>query len=227
MSKPILIIADSRGRQLEPELSRALKYLDYRLIWKSGLTLHDTGDFAYQTILNMKPWLTYVLTGICDLTVITCKQPWTVALRIANEDALVHRYMTNLDMAFSELYSTHMITGHRTMVIFATQTGIDFKAYNNYPGDLISPHQLFLNNAITRINRHISNLNASMSILTPFLASSVHQYTRHRYRYVYSKLVDGCHPSANLSAIWADKLRDNAYVNIGNYDSFNLVNQMY
>lgn len=77
----ILLIADSRGRRLERELQRVFEYVDFKLIWRGGLTLAGTFDFARDTILQFKPHMIYLMTGICDITRIVSRDPWTVALR--------------------------------------------------------------------------------------------------------------------------------------------------
>lgn len=78
MGYKILLIADSRGRNLGRELQRVFHSLDHRLIWRGGLTLHGTAAFAYNTILLYKPHLVYILTGICDITRITCRDPCAI-----------------------------------------------------------------------------------------------------------------------------------------------------
>lgn len=55
----ILIVADSRGRRLERELQRVFEYIDYEFIWKSGLTLSNTAEFAQDIILGFRPHMVY------------------------------------------------------------------------------------------------------------------------------------------------------------------------
>lgn len=222
-----LFIADSRGRGLEAALRRIYTSSEYVLIWRKGLTLLETPDFAYESICNYKPILIYVLCGICDLTRISSRDPWTAALRLPTVNELVTSYMENLDWSLSHLFSLHAVIGYKPMIIYPTQTGLHFATYNSYPDDLISPSQVILDEAITIINRSIVSINRSMAISTPFLASSVHRRLRNKNRTSYAHLSDGCHPSEALSACWADKLYENMCVNLAKYDTFSLINEIY
>lgn len=179
---------------------------EYAIVWRNGLSLLETPNFAYQPICDLKPTLIYILTGICDLTRISCRDPWTAALWLPTVKQLVDSYMENMDWAFSNIFSLHFVIGHKPMIIFPTQTGLHFATYNSYPDNLVSPSQVILDNAITAINRNIITQNSSMAISTPFLASTVHKRLRNRNRTSYACLTDGCHPSEALCACWADKL---------------------
>lgn len=223
----ILIIADSRGRRLGHELDRAFENVDHKFIWRSGLTFRGIADFATDTVLSYKPHMIYILVGICDVTYLTSRDPWTVALRHPTIQSTVSHYMYGIDRAHQDLYSLHNLVGHKMMIIFPTLTGMDIGRYNAYPQGLISPQQVTLNRPVIRINRHITAMNRSMSIYTPFLATPVHPRCRRRYRFAYARLVDGCHPSDHLCFIWANKLFDNALRNVDKYPTFSLVNSMY
>lgn len=146
----------------------------------------------------------YVLTGICDITYLISRNPHSVALRQPTVQATVNHYMYGIDRAHQGIYSLHGSVGHPIMIIFPTITGMDIRRYNGYPEDLISPQQITLNRAVININRHLTAMNKSMGIYTPFLSTPVHPRCRHRYRFVYYHLVDGCHPSDHLCALWAD-----------------------
>lgn len=223
----ILIIADSRGRRLGHEIDRAFEYVDCKFIWKSGLTLRGISDFATETVLDFKPHMIYVLVGICDVTYLISRNPWSVALRHPSVQGTVSHYMHGIDRAHQDLYSLHHLIGHQIMVIFPTLTGMDIGRYNAYPRNLVSPQQVTLNRAVININRLVTAMNCSMHIYTPFLATPVHPRCRHHYRFAYARLVDGCHPSDHLCALWADKLYVNALRNVDKYTSFSLVNSMY
>lgn len=223
----ILIIADSRGRRLGHQLDRVYEYVDYKLIWKSGLTLRGVPDFASDVILDFKPHMVYVLPGICDLTYLISRNPPSVALRYPTVQASVNYFMQGIDYAHQGIYSLHRIIGHQIMVIFPTLTGMDIRRYNGYPLDLSSPQQSTLNQSVININRAITGLNRSMGIYTPFLATPVHPRCRRRFRFAYARLTDGCHPSDHLCSLWADKLFANSLRNVDKYLTYSLVNNMY
>lgn len=121
----------------------------------------------------------------------------------------VINYMTAVDQLLTELYSLSPSVGHKIMVVFSTQTGVDLGKYNGYPDDLISPEQNYMNRAILRINKRIFTLNKCMGMVTPYLSSAVHTRCRRIHRFVSYKLYDGCHPSYELCGEWAAKIGRN------------------
>lgn len=223
---PILVIADSRGRYLKRELDRVFIYLDCALIWRPGLKLIDVADFARSTILRIKPKLIYILAGICDVTQVVTRSPWTVAMQYPSVQETVSTYMYHLDACHSEIYSLHRSIGYRQMLVFPTQTGVDLGRYNGR-WTPFNCQQPILNAAILAINRHVVALNLATGVRTPFLATPVHPRAKRRNRFTSNKLEDGCHPSRYLAWIWAKKIRENAYRNIDNYEQYALVNSMY
>lgn len=225
--KKILIVADSRGRELVTEVSNTFIHLDCEVIWKSGLSLLHTPGFAKNTILKLKPKLIYVLTGICDITEISSYEPWTVIMKNPDVHQTVYSYMTKLDLTHSQINSMKTTIGHQPMIIFPTQTGLSLGKYNGMREGLMHPQQYIMNDAINQINRNVTTLNASMNVSTPFLASSVHNRSRGKFRQTYRKLPDGCHPSRELVKTWASKLYENALINANKYDHFALVNHMF
>lgn len=207
--KPILIVAESRGRFLRPWLNREFRGTDFNLIWRGGLRIDQVADFAYQTILDTRPILIYILCGICDLTRLTSRRPNHAVLRYNSVHDCVYYFMCSIDSAISCIFALQELLGYHIMVIFPTMTGMDLGRYNRYPPGLYSPQQHVLNAAVLRINREITALNFSMSISTPFLATAVHPRRRQHNRFVYARLYDVCHLSYRLNAYWARRLHSN------------------
>lgn len=213
---------------LKENCNCVFEYIDYKFIWRSGLTLANSAEFARDTIIQYKPHMIYILTGICDLTRVVSQDPWTVALRFPTVQATVNHYIYNLDATHQNIYSLSRYLGHNLMIIFPTLTGLDIARYStHYPTGLRSPQQITLNQAIINMNRHITATNRSMNISTPFLATTVYPWCRRHYRFVYTHLFDGCHPTDQLCAKWADKIFANAMTNVDKYLSYNLINAMY
>lgn len=225
--KPILIVADSRGRHLRPWLNQEFTDVHFNLIWRGGLRLDQAADFAQNVILTTRPKIVYILCGICDLTRLTARNPNHVTLRFSTVHDLVFYYMSNVDLALANVFSLCPQIGHHIMVVFPTLTGMDLSRYNRYPPGLFSPQQHVLNESILRINRAITALNYSMSISTPFLATAVHPRRRYQNRFVYARLYDGCHLSYRLNYYWARRLYRNAIINLARYDAFELANITY
>lgn len=229
MTPRVLFIADSRGRHLRHEISRYFyaPNCEFEFIWRGGLSLEQSADFARNTIINFKPTMVYVLTGICTITKLTSRDPWTAGLRVPSVAGTTTLFFTALDSVYQDIFALSSIVGHPIMIITPTLSGMDFTTYNSYPTDLISPHQRILNAAVLDINRRIVAINKSMSIKTPFLGSFIHPRYNHHNRFVYSKMTDGCHPSFELCQSWARKLWANYCKNSNNYPTYFLVNHMY
>lgn len=62
--------------------------------------------------------------------------------------------------------------------------------------------QAHLNELIKQINRFITMPNELENLVTPFLHTYVYKSSVLKTRYIYSKLVDGVHPTASLSEKW-------------------------
>lgn len=223
----ILIVADSRGRLLDIALSDILSNYNYKLLWRKGLRIHQTADFILPTIESFKPHMVLLLMGICDITTIRFREPWTVALRHLSPEVTTYNFMAAVDNLHSQLFPLSERLGHHLMIIMSSQTGIDIGAYNGYPYGLASPEQPLLDKSITMINKQLSLFNKSMAVVTPFLSSAIHMRCRGRYRTAYGKLADGCHPTLQLCRVWAHKLRHNIESNMNAYDHYALINQMY
>lgn len=225
--KSVFIVANSRGRSLLGHLNHTFTDIKVNLYWKKGLKMSEVFINTAPIILNTKPRIIYILNGICDLTYIKSRNPWLVALTTRNVDSLVSGYMYAVDQLHEQLFDLSTLLGYMPMILFTTQTGIDFAKYNNYPDDLASSEQPILDEAIKIINHNIIALHCSMSILPPILASAVHMRCRDKYCMAKEKLYDGCHPTADLSLTWAKRLYYNAQLNFEQFDRYTLVNQMY
>lgn len=223
----VLIVADSRGRLLKAQLNKVFYDIPYSLYWKKSLSLQETAEFIAPTIINMRPKLIYLLNGICDITYINLRDPWSVALQYPTVTATVDNNMAALDITYSQIYALSDQLCYKPMILPVTQTGIKFRIYNRYPDDLVSPSQVILDSAINKINRNIVELHQSMYLSLPILASAAHSRCRGKYRFVKSKLLDGCHPTSELCFTWAKRLHKNAVLNLESYDYYSLVNQMY
>lgn len=224
---PVLIIADSRGRNLTTELNKFFHTTEYYLYWRKGLRLGQTAMEVSSIVLHIRPKMVYILNGICDLTKIRSYDPWTIAMRSVTAENAVNNYLLEVDSLLSQLYSLSANVGHPLMIIFAPLTGVNIGAYNQYPDDLPSPEQPTLNASIHMINKRIHALNTAMGIVTPPLSSATHQRCRGKYRFISRMLYDGCHPTQELCFYWAQKIYDNVQKNNDKYDRYFLANQLY
>lgn len=138
-----MVVADSRGRLLRGEVTRAFTHLEPRVEWKSGLRICDTTEFIVPIVRELKPKIIYILNGICDLTMVYSYTPWTVALWYPNVQQSVFSYMFEVDTLHASLFGLAPELGHAPMIIFAPQTGIDIARYNSYYTGFVHPHQFY------------------------------------------------------------------------------------
>lgn len=134
--QPVLIVADSRGHYLGAHLHRAFIHLNYQLVWRNGLSLSQTPQQIMPIIRRTKPKIVILINGICDITYIKTRDPWTAALRSRSVTTIVNEYMNHLDFVHSQLYQMSNELGHKLMIVFSTLTGMDLKIYNKYPDNL-------------------------------------------------------------------------------------------
>lgn len=225
--RSVFVVADSRGRFFLRELHLAFTDIKVDLYWKKGLKLSETFVNTAPIVLNTRPKIIYIMNGICDLTYIKHREPWTAALLTRNSDLLVAEYMYAIDQVHSQFFGLDTQLGYKPMILFPTQTGINFDKYNNYPENLHSPEQPILDEAITIINRNLIGMHRATSVLPPILASAVHMRCRGKYRMAWNKLYDGCHPTTDLLQTWAQRLHYNAQLNLDQFDKYTLINEMY
>lgn len=128
--RPILVIADSRGRFLQTGLRHLSHGHLFNVMWRGGLRLDQVTEFAFDAIVTTRPKVVYVLCGICDLTRLTSRHPNRVTLHLSSVHELVMHYMSSVDLAMSGIFGMHQILGYNIMVVFPTQTGMDIGRYN-------------------------------------------------------------------------------------------------
>lgn len=122
--RPILVVCDSRGRTLEPEIMSTFVHLDVKVIWQPGLTLLNTFQFAEEAIFNLKPKIVYILTGLCDITYIFSRNPRMVLLRNGTVQETVYSYMQKVDFVHSQIFSLKRRLNHGPMIISPPKQGL-------------------------------------------------------------------------------------------------------
>lgn len=129
--RPILIVADSRGRLLKDEVKRTFLHLEPKFVWKSGLKIRDTAEFITPIVRECRPKLIYFLNGICDLTTVHSYNPWIVAMQYPSIQMAVSAYMFEVDTLHAAIYGLANELLFSPMIIFSPQTGIDIARYNS------------------------------------------------------------------------------------------------
>jgi hypothetical protein len=70
-----------------------------------------------------------------------------------------------------------------------------------------------LNCILYTVNSYIINKNLENGVVSPFLHSYVHKRSGKKTRYIYTRLVDGVHPTHALSAAWTRHLETTIDIN--------------
>lgn len=206
----ILIIADSRGHDLDTYLSEILK-CNFRIVTCRGADLLSSIDRAKGHLTDEKWSQIYCVAGICGLTHKN-RVTRAVSLRSNDPELAAMRYSCILDLAKKKLIKHLRSTDCK--IIFGPITGMSLSMYNRFDQDkYLGNLQSILNTSIKLINREIVKKNENNAVSTPWLNRLVHRRHRKTYMNSYHRLqVDGCHLSPEVKEAWAKALK-NAIIN--------------
>jgi hypothetical protein len=109
-------------------------------------------------------------------------------------------------------------------VVFGTITTISFKKWNSHRklvGKTVHlKHeteyhimQEQLNSILYTVNSYIIHKNLENGVVSPFLHSYVHKRSGKKTRYIYTRLVDGVHPTHAQSTAWTRHLETTIDIN--------------
>ena len=98
-------------------------------------------------------------------------------------------------------------------IVFATIATSSFREWNFhrysiYKTDVLKFYEDYdemqdrLHSVLREINQFITELNSKNNMVTPFLHTYVHKKKGGKIKYMFSKLVDGVHPTIDLSRSW-------------------------
>lgn len=215
MGRRVLIVADSRGKGLQPLIREQLPGWNITVKVCSGAGSELAAIKSIGLVNEMKPELIIIMTGICDLTW-RDRDTKVTGLRHSTVRASVECVMESMRAAF-EILDT--IGKHKTS--FATMTGLDLEDYNHRPrkymskGDYeiytsgkkgVKGEQIRLNEATIEINRRITALSKKHGVPTTWISTAVHSYYRGTHHHLYRKLADGCHPDDETKGKWANQI---------------------
>ena len=222
-----VIFSSSRGRDLYSPLSKLHRDPEYLYIYtRGGATLKSLQYAAYDYL----DWTSdptnchvYFVAGMCDLTFKDTDRRWSH--KVKYEEVLFKG--SALDTITRMTHLIDCISGHTLFMgakpCFATILPMSLRTWNNYrleqgKTSFLLHHNHYvemqeaMNFAIRKINQHIHAVNASNTMVTPSLASSVVEYRGlKKPRVYYSRFTDGVHPGEDLIEKWA-KLLDRAIV---------------
>lgn len=211
----ILIIADSRGRDLQELLSKLKPLVPIKVLTHPGSGAELAVLKSVPFIIDSKPDLVLMLTGICDLT---WKHRHTkhIGLRHSKVEDNVSHVMEAISSAYDLLMSQGV-----KQISFATITGADLVDCNHSPRRHMTAKdyldycattkgvdvsQSTLNDSVLLINKKIVIFNRNNSVRTTWLAGLVHSYYKNKYHHCYKRLIDGCHPDPKTKEAWAAQI---------------------
>lgn len=203
----ILILADSRGRNLSDELHNILG-CRFTVLFYPGAGILDSVTRAKHRIIREHWSQIYCLAGICDLTVKDANTK-LVAFKYPSAEAALAQYQLNMIQAYDTIHNLFP-TGATPRCIFAPVTGMDLSRYNKrveHPLD--AQNQLLLNEAVSLINTEVTKTNIAHGLSTPWTSRIIHRRNRKSFTNYYHKLApDGCHLSLLVVNHWADMLHE-------------------
>ena len=210
----VLIIADSRGRNLQTLLEAHRPLFELNVLVYPGAGIEMAVLRAIPTLKLFAPDLVLVHVGICDLT-------WKNKLtrEIGLRHATLHE---NVQHVMESLNSSHdlLSTVGTFKISYATLTGLDITDCNYRPRSRMndSEYELYnvtktvhrdqdvLNNSVIQINKLIVRFNKSHGSGTTWLAGLVHAYSNKAHHHHYRRLSDGCHPTDKTAQAWASQI---------------------
>lgn len=209
-----LVIADFRGRGLQTHLGDVENgsQHDTKVTVQSGAGYELAVLKSHHIITQIKPSITIILAGICDLT----SRNRNTKITKLRYDTVDENVQHVINAAKSAYEFTRTITPSK--VAFATLTGIDLADYNHTPRTYMNSddyklycitqkteheQQAILNMSVIEINRQLTLLNKTNSIHTIWTGGVVHLYTKRKHYHYYIKLQDGCYADEQSKAEWA------------------------
>ena len=200
MNRKILIIADSRGRNLGDELSNHLSF-DFKVSYHPGATIEEATLYSLKSLYKEKPELIIIMAGICQITYKNKKRRYN--LRNSPERVIIRRYFESLDTARQTImYYCQQRELHMPKISIATQTGANLAAQNKL--SIKHQDQDKMDNIIHEINRQVVELNTRYDIPTVWTSKYTHRYSSltKKYKAGYNSLKDGIHPTEKLTKCW-------------------------
>lgn len=211
-SQRILIIADSRGRQLDLELSYLVN-CDLRIVTCGGASLLASIERSKSHIAEAEWTQIYCLAGICGLTYKN-KKTRKVSLCSNDPEATAQVYEQALILAEKRIRCC--LSTQNCKIIFAPLTGMSLNSYNRID-DVTYQHddQVQLNITIKLVNRVIIKFNETNEVVTPWMTRLIHRRHRNTFMNSYHRLrIDGCHLSPEIRLDWAKALKNAIMKNI-------------
>lgn len=200
----VLVLADSRGRDLEEKLNESGVKIEFKVEVSPGASMRALiqrlSEIAEGNNNGPNYQLIVILGGICSITKIKYL-PYRAAVPRENS---VEELMLSFNAELELLYKKQLTIS----IILAPIVGIDFIRYAGHWSEELYQMQPLIDIIIPMVNRRMIELNDNNGLPTPNTSSCVH-HCRGKgrgYRTHYQKLSDGCHPGEEVKGIWAKAL---------------------
>lgn len=199
-SRPrVLLLTDSRGRELEKLLNANQWGLDFRVTMESGATITRIAEKLSLMNKDSVQEFSLISAGICSITKIVYQPSRMAVLRSNEVDKIVSEF---------EKECLHLIENARAIthvpVMLSPIVGIDMIAYAGHYNALLYAQQPIVDNTVAQVNRLIREANMQNGLPTPNTSYCIHRNKGKGkgYRSHYIKLYDGCHPNEEVKANW-------------------------
>lgn len=202
----ILIVGDSRTRDLESKLNHASLNLRFTVITLPGANLNSIMLKTLTSLSYPNAYqLIFIIGGINNMTRLLHNPTRHAVPRFRSVSDLIENTLTAMRVALNKIIA---ITDKP--VVLASLPGMDLSAYSPEYRELLFPLQASLDTAITKINLRIRGLNRLNNVQTLNLAYPVHRCKgkNGRYRTQYSLLFDGLHPGTYLQSRWVNAITE-------------------
>lgn len=207
----IVIISDSRGRELQLEINKQVRPgYNVRVLVSPGKGLVASVCEAESKLFWWQPDQVYIIAGVCDITKKN-KHTSKISLRETNPLLAISLYKFHMEAIRNSL--TTKLGNDECKVVFGELVGVNIAGYNStrYPDQ----QQEVLNEIVEGVNMEIVAQNTSQSLVTPWIARTIHKNRREgRKIHRYHKLSDdGVHLTQELREIWAKEILYAVYKN--------------
>lgn len=202
--KNILIMSDSRGRDLEPLLNGEGTNYKYKVVVAPGAQVGKLSRMLTQKLKQENIYdLAMIFGGICSITRITYNPSRAAILRHSTEDELVQCFVNECDSTFGK-----ETCGIPTLLI--PLIGMDLMVYAGSSDTSLHYMQPILDSTVVRINKYIKRVNDLKGLPTPNTSSCIHRCRGkdRGYRTHYRKLYDGCHPTEEVLYTWSEAIKN-------------------
>ena len=201
----ILIVSDSRGKQLKPYINPP-QGCQIEFAIKEGATLNEAKNITWEKLNNTRYVCSYLMVGICSITM---KDAGLIYLPFDTKEEIVDATTREIKTTLAELDGLFT-----TPIVMCAFPGVDLIRANNKNAKGHHPQQDFLNEAIIEVNDYIADHNLSRGFSTPMLSAAIHRCHGRKkdgakkYRHHYCRLQDGIHPTAPTLKYWGKRFEE-------------------